>query len=129
MKCRLTGCKNKATTKPYEKGLFCSSRCALANVRTPTHQKAAAKKAAIVIAKKYRGTGTKTYVKENGRHQHRVVMERKLGRILRKGEIVHHVDGNKKNNNPKNLRVMTQSQHARKHHSIVNGQSRFVSRI
>lgn len=62
-----------------------------------------------------RGTGTKTYVKEGGRHQHRVVAERVLGRPLIAGEIVHHIDGNKKNNSPENLRVMTQRQHMLEH--------------
>jgi hypothetical protein len=120
MKCKLKTCKNKATTRPYEKGLFCSSRCALAFVRTKKHQIEAGKKAAKVIIAKYRGTGTKTYVKENGRHQHRVVMERILGRKLRKGEIVHHIDSNKKNNKPKNLMVMTQSEHCRLHFKKKN---------
>lgn len=127
MICKLKGCKKQATIKPYEKGLYCSSRCALAAVRTTAHQKAAAKKAGAVIAAKYRGTGTKTYIKENGRHQHRVVAEKKLGRKLKKGEIVHHIDGDKHNNKPENLEVMTQSQHAKEHHAIVDGQSRFVT--
>lgn len=38
-----------------------------------------------------------------------------LGRKLKKGEIVHHKDGNKKNNDPKNLQVMTQSEHCKVH--------------
>jgi len=117
MKCSLKGCKNKATTNPYEKGLYCSGRCALAAVRTRAHQVKAGKIGAKVNIEKYRGTGSKTYVKENGRHQHRVVMEKKLGRKLRKGEIVHHVDHNKKNNHPDNLQVMTQGEHARLHYN------------
>ena len=47
---------------------------------------------------------------------HRVVAENKIGRRLKKGEIVHHVDGNKFNNAPENLEVMTNSDHA-KHHA------------
>lgn len=61
-----------------------------------------------------RGEG-KTYTKLYGRHEHRVVMEQKLGRELLPGEIVHHIDHNKKNNHPDNLMVMTQSEHARLH--------------
>lgn len=61
-----------------------------------------------------RGEG-KTYTKLYGRHEHRVVMEQKLGRALLPGEIVHHVDHNKKNNHPDNLVVMTQSEHAKLH--------------
>lgn len=115
MKCKLKTCKKEATKNPYEKGLFCSSRCALAFIRTKKHQKEAGKKGGLANIIKYRGTGSKTYVKENGRHQHRVVMEKKLGRKLRKGEIVHHIDHNKKNNKPSNLQVMTQAQHCRLH--------------
>lgn len=37
--------------------------------------------------------------------EHRLVMERKLGRPLHPGEVVHHLDGNKANNDPSNLEV------------------------
>jgi hypothetical protein len=56
-----------------------------------------------------------TYRKRNGRHEHRVVAEQMLGRALKPGEIVHHIDGNKHNNDPSNLEVMTQSQHVYEH--------------
>lgn len=68
-----------------------------------------------------RGRGSKWYVKDGGRHQHRVVAERMLGRPLFKGEIVHHKDGNKKNNDPANLAVMTQAQHMREHGMGIPG--------
>ena len=38
-----------------------------------------------------------------GRYEHQLVMEKKLGRMLRKGEVVHHDDGNGRNNAPGNL--------------------------
>lgn len=57
----------------------------------------------------------KTYGKWHGRHEHRVVAEALLGRPLLPGEIVHHIDHNKRNNAPDNLLVMTQSEHARLH--------------
>lgn len=57
----------------------------------------------------------KTYTKTYGRHTHRIVAEQMLGRPLKKGEIVHHIDGNKRNNDPSNLVVMTQSEHCRLH--------------
>lgn len=63
-----------------------------------------------------RGTGSGScYIKDHGKHQHRRVAEKMLGRPLRSDEIVHHKDGNKRNNNPENLEVMTQSEHIREH--------------
>lgn len=49
------------------------------------------------------------------RLEHRVIMERHIGRALRDDEIVHHKDGDKSNNDPSNLEIMSQSEHARHH--------------
>lgn len=49
------------------------------------------------------------------RLEHRVVAERSLGRPLQADEIVHHRDGDKGNNAPSNLEVMSQREHARLH--------------
>ena len=59
-----------------------------------------------------KGSG-KCYEKTFGKHTHRVVMEQILGRPLKENEIVHHIDGNKRNNEPSNLTVMTQLEHCR----------------
>lgn len=63
------------------------------------------------------GTGEgRTYKKLNGQHEHRVVAARKLGRPLAPGEVVHHVDGDGRNNDPANLVVLpSQAAHARLH--------------
>ena len=37
--------------------------------------------------------------------EHRIVMAQKLGRPLQRGEVVHHIDGNRANNHPDNLEV------------------------
>jgi hypothetical protein len=37
--------------------------------------------------------------------EHRLVMEKKLGRYLEPGEVVHHIDGDTMNNHPDNLEV------------------------
>lgn len=64
-----------------------------------------------------------TYVKLNGRHEHRVVMEKIVGRKLSKDEVVHHIDGNKHNNDPSNLQLMSQSEHMRIHgHDLIMAQ-------
>lgn len=63
-----------------------------------------------------RDRGTKdTYRKLRGRHEHRRVMEEKLGRRLRPNEIVHHKNEIKRDNHPDNLEVMTRAQHIAEH--------------
>ena len=44
-------------------------------------------------------------------------MEDKIGRYLKSNEDVHHIDGNKKNNNKNNLELITHSEHAIKNAS------------
>ena len=44
-------------------------------------------------------------------YEHRVVMEEMLGRSLASNEVVHHRDGNRSNNSPDNLQLMTRGQH------------------
>lgn len=50
-------------------------------------------------------------------YEHRVVAEEKIGRPLRPGEQVHHIDGNKQNNDPANLEVLTAADHRVEHRS------------
>lgn len=57
----------------------------------------------------------KSYKKLNGRHEHRVVMEKFIGRKLKSSEIVHHIDGNRHNNKIENLQVMSQKEHIELH--------------
>lgn len=48
--------------------------------------------------------------------EYRLIAEKKIGRMLFKGEIVHHINGDKTDNRPENLEIMTQSQHMAEHH-------------
>ncbi len=95
--------------KPYrlKTAKFCSPLC-----RNRGNGKFNAEK--IGNTKRYQGAG-KGYVKYHGRHLHRIVAEKKLGRPLERGEIVHHDDLNKRNNEPDNLKVTTQSKHIEIH--------------
>lgn len=66
-------------------------------------------------AQRGRGEG-KSYIKQGGRHQHRLLAEMALGRPLKKGEIVHHDNNNKRDNTPSNLIVLpSQAEHVRLH--------------
>lgn len=94
---------------------YCSKRCIWVDTKGPEFNARIGRQYADKQANTQRGSGTKTYVKLRGRHEHRVVAEAMLGRRLKPGEIVHHIDGNKKNNNHGNLKVMTQSEHIREH--------------
>jgi hypothetical protein len=48
-------------------------------------------------------------------YEHRLVMERHLGRILDRSEKVHHINGNPADNRIENLAVMSQSEHMSLH--------------
>ena len=58
------------------------------------------------------------YVLVAARHyepEHRIVMERMLGRKLSSDEHVHHIDENTLNNSPSNLQIVSRSEHCKIH--------------
>lgn len=53
-----------------------------------------------VYAPHHPHTNTKGYF-----YEHILVAEEMVGHLLDHGEVVHHIDGNRKNNNPSNLMI------------------------
>lgn len=99
--------------KPFKPtSITCSARCrnALTSRRT-AYQRGRTQ------ARRHAATAT-SYAKLHGVHVHRIVAERKLGRRLRPDEVVHHIDGDRRNNDPENIVVLrNQGDHARLHHT------------
>ena len=67
-----------------------------------------------------RRTGNKStnkyiFVDNKSCHLHRKIMEDFIGRKLSFNEVVHHIDGNVKNNSIDNLVLMSRSEHSKLH--------------
>lgn len=59
----------------------------------------------------------RVYVSEyNREYEHRVVMEKYLGRKLKTNEHIHHIDGDKTNNDITNLLLTFRREHQHIHH-------------
>jgi uncharacterized protein (DUF1330 family) len=107
--CRECGNQFFADEDTIRKGLgFCCSYSCGQKIRRLIYRNAKIKHVGYFIRKKldYKNPTISGYIRE-----HRLIMERHLGRLLTKNEVVHHINGNRSDNRLENLQVMTRSEH------------------
>ena len=115
-------CKKIITRKKRSdsKSKYCSVRCAAKDSIRIATEKRNFKGKNNPAYKNGKTITTQGYIRLNieGRiNEHRYVMEKHLGRSLNEGEVIHHIDGNKLNNNINNLKLCkNQSEHSKIHH-------------
>ncbi|MHA1343585.1 MAG: HNH endonuclease signature motif containing protein [Promethearchaeota archaeon] len=97
------------------KGKYCSQKCANfargVSISKPKHIK----------SNGYVYLKTWSHPYRDGQNlvaEHRVVVEKAIGRYLKKKEVVHHIDGNKQNNNLYNLFLCKSETEHRQVHKI-----------
>lgn len=64
--------------------------------------------------------------------EHRVIMEKHIGRKLNRFEVVHHINGDKSDNRIENLEVMLLSEHTTHHmknHTVSDETRRKISQV
>lgn len=118
--CDECGSKTKMPPSQYKraKNHFCSKGCHMKFMNRELNPTRMTDEIKEKIRQSKIGKGEcKSYEKTHGKHTHRIVAEQMIGRPLKPGEIVHHKDGNKRNNKMSNLKVMTQAEHCRLHFS------------
>lgn len=118
--CKTVVFRNERSDAKYR---FCSKKCAgkagvrLASQVDKSGSKNPAWRGGVQIFCGYRMI---SIGKKKRQFEHRMKMEKKLGRTLLKNEIVHHKNGDKLDNRLSNLKIMTQSEHIKEH--MKNGE-------
>lgn len=84
---------------------FCCTKCATDNRRNK-------KRTATLGSNGYKYVW---FANGSGQKEHRFIIEQIIGRKLDRDEVVHHIDGNRSNNDISNLVVMSRGEHSALH--------------
>lgn len=68
----------------------------------------------------------KTYIEGRYVYEHRLLMEQKIGRLLIKGEVIDHIDGNRLNNKIENLQILNPISHNKKHYVYLKDNAKCI---
>jgi len=111
-------CKKEFYIKPdglkRGRGKFCSRKCmGIYYSKTHIGEKHQNYKGGTFLASGYKlisiyGDGTQSL-------EHRIIMEKHLGRKLLTNELVHHINDDKSDNRIENLKIITRSEHMKLH--------------
>lgn len=111
-------CANDSFTKPFT---FVCKFCKKEVTKTGKDKRHASYCSPKCFAGGKEPSGSFCYKKTGERYTHIVVAEKYLGRPLVKGEVVHHIDENKLNNDYTNLAVLPNASiHHQVHYSGYN---------
>lgn len=114
-------CGKEFSARVHAKRKYCSHPCyAEASSKTRRREKAVGWKSGVSMT----GTGYRLILVGKGEPmannngyvpEHRLVMAQKLGRALERSEHVHHINGDRLDNRPENLELLSRGEHTRKH--------------
>lgn len=115
-----TYCKKNFHPKSNKKAKYCSKKCANLGRRGKSFKPDM--KTREILGKHRVVSGGGYIFKMVSGHkykpEHRLIAEKTLGRKLDKNEVVHHINGNKQDNRPENLQVMTRREHLLLHNEL-----------
>lgn len=128
-------CKKKFSFYPYRlktgRGKYCSKNCYAKNIKNKENLKIRGKNhylwkggRRIICGYVYLLRRNHPFAHSNGYvAEHRLVLEKNLGRHLTQEEVVHHLNGDRQDNRIENLELLSsQKEHIIRHRNKENGQ-------
>ena len=119
MKIICLNCSKEFSVVGKSKAKYCSRRCYWDTIKKLPPEKTPAWRGGVCHQGPYIQIKSPNHPLKDARgyvFEHRLVMEKYIGRYLTKNEVVHHIDGNRSNNLIDNLLLLKRGEHASKHH-------------